>query len=857
MSATITQNAAFDHRFILELKIDASGQVKLKDQQLGRKDTLQGKLLGQLYPGIRVARVSVPYELTKYEQSVVENSMSRLHFGGVDYKLVGASGSAKDGKFYFVDQAHAGPIAERFQHWPEAAIVYFAILVSDCKLMVEESNLRIAVVKDHVFGTNDCRGWARESLYQRLKIGTNRFCQFRLAFDTSEPKQAKGALKAMSDRVADRLGVDVILPESACKPALKGSVHFLSSMGTSGRTFKGPAILGIKQISRQSEFGSSYTLIEHASEEALQFELKLHALGRIKKMRRAWDEGDYQALFDVVGRSEATAFDDGASFDPDALDREPDPTEGCDPVDAVLLADREGYAINIPYVFNQLNRKLARWAFRACTGADLRLPSFALADDGVLIEHREKILSASDWIPQDGSITSLAAEMGLCIRYPIRMQEDLLPLRHLSNPELLPALQKALGTASLDESEVAYIFRQQLRMEGTYILHSATASRNGGDFDFDTICVMASDQFPRFIAGRIAYGENFHQEKTKLKKAKSPWWNVEPVAMKARGNKIGAITDLKTSCLAAGRPDLAYKLVEQLQNALDALKHRVEVDESVIGEIRKEVAPAPWLRYKRERRVSDLPAYLEVAGTDKVGRLYNVLRKEIGFLPDETGNGFEERRGIEDFRGLFTGEHVTREMFDECTLVNSIYGDVASRIVEREEEVKQKLKDAQAQWEAVRQSDDKDKKRAAVLERNKAHAALREHEQETKEQFKSLHLFIHYWAQGKENRRAWAQAMNSVVTGGSGSGAVLFQAFPQEVVDVFAERTKGQRVRVRMPKTVNGYVWFDDLKRAFLVERKANPEGPECEKRIFLFQYKGERSVVLENTSVPVEAGHS
>ena len=53
--------------------------------------------------------------------------------------------------------------------------MYFAILVSDCKLMVEEPNLRIAVVKDHVLGTNDCRGWARESLYRKLKIGTNRF----------------------------------------------------------------------------------------------------------------------------------------------------------------------------------------------------------------------------------------------------------------------------------------------------------------------------------------------------------------------------------------------------------------------------------------------------------------------------------------------------------------------------------------------------------------------------------------------------------------------------------------------------------------------------------------------------------
>ena len=59
MTANRTQNAALDQRLILELRIDASGEVTRKPTKLGRKDTLEGKLLGQLYPGIRVARVSV------------------------------------------------------------------------------------------------------------------------------------------------------------------------------------------------------------------------------------------------------------------------------------------------------------------------------------------------------------------------------------------------------------------------------------------------------------------------------------------------------------------------------------------------------------------------------------------------------------------------------------------------------------------------------------------------------------------------------------------------------------------------------------------------------------------------------
>jgi hypothetical protein len=159
--------------------------------------------------------------------------------------------------------------------------VYFSILISDCKLVIEQPDLRIVVVEDHVLGTNDCRGWIRESLYRKLHLSPDRFCQFRLAFDAREPKQAKGALKAMSDRVADRLAVDVILPESACKPNLKGGSCFLPRVGTSGRLYPGPAVLGIKQWSRVSEYGSSYTLVEHASELAYCGNLELLIVFRV------------------------------------------------------------------------------------------------------------------------------------------------------------------------------------------------------------------------------------------------------------------------------------------------------------------------------------------------------------------------------------------------------------------------------------------------------------------------------------------------------------------------------------------------------------------------------------------------
>ncbi len=846
MTANMTQSVNDQSKIILELSIDAFGLVTRKEPELSRRDTLEGTLLLQIYPGIKVARVSVPTELDAYEQSLVEGRMANLTYQGVQYKLAGASGAAKDGRFYFVDAAHAKSIAERFQHWPEAAMVYFSILISDCKTVIEEPNMTVLVVKDHILGTNDCRGWLRESLYRKLQLPQDRFVQFRLAFDAREPKQAKGAVKAMSDRVADKLGVDIILPESSCKPELKGSGRFIPQAKTTGRLVQGPVILGYKQASRKTVYGSSYTLVENASEEALRTEIIPPTVEEVRQVRRAWEDNDYTALLKLLGRNEEEeiGFDDRfdtESFDDTAVTAS---QEGCDPSEAVLMADKSGTAIRIPFVANQINRKLARWAFRAMTGGTLRLPAFALVDDGVLIQHEGKIYSASDWIPKDSAVTSLTSEQSLCVRYPIRMQEDLLPVRHLSDDELVPRLTEALGRSDLSEGAIRHILRTQLRMHGTYILHSETAAKNGGDFDYDTICTIPSDRFPKFVQGRIAYGEHFtNPEKTKTK-ARSQWWNVHLVAMKARGNKIGSITDLKTSCVAAGRIDLAYELVIQLQNALDSLKHKVSVDEEVVREIRKQVNPAPWLRYKRERRVTDMPMHLDVAGTDKVGRMYNVVRKELGDLE-------QEKVTMEDFRGLFRGHSVSKEMFKECELVNNVFGTVASSIAEREDKLRLELNNAQAFWDAVRQSPDKEVRKSAVIARNKAQAAVWESEQEAKKQFRSLNLFMHFWAEGKEdNRAAWAQAMAHVVTNGKGTGAALFHTFPQEIVDVFAAETGGESVPVRKPKTIDGYVEFDEEQRAYLIVIIPNPGFEDTKKAIFLFQYTGNRELVFEDTRI-------
>ncbi len=407
-------------------------------------------------------------------------------------------------------------------------------------------------------------------------------------------------------------------------------------------------------------------------------------------------------------------------------------------------------------------------------------------------------------MPAEAAITSLASKHGLVVRYPIRMKEDLLPVHCLSTSEIVPLLSQYLAGRGIhleaaDARKVVDLVEQQLRLEGTLSLHSKTASKNGGDFDFDYVCLIEGNRFPRWVESRFAEPDRPSQEKQKLTKRKSPWWNLPQVAMSARGNQIGSITDLITSCLAAGQPDLAYSLVEELQAALDGLKHGTEPDAKVIASIRSQVKRAPWLELKKARKVSDMPLHLETSETDKAGRLYNRVRREIEDL-------FGESAPLAQFKGLISGCTFSREMFAECQLVNRCWAAAVTAILEKQQRLNEAANQAQAQYVAA-QDKDPLAKNQAFLHRNHAYAALREFEDKSIEEFRELVYFAQKWAMGKtENRSGWAQALLHIVSGGKGRGALLFQTFAQELVDSLVEKTGGRPVVIEVPELPDGEV---------------------------------------------------
>ena len=869
---------------IQNLEIDRNGRIAPRLHDL---EPLENTLLSVLYPGIKVASVNVPAEpLDDYEESQVENALARLVFKGVHYKLVGASGSAKKGKFYFVDQEHSRAIAERFQHWPQAAIVYFGILVSPCKVMMEAPDSRVLVVPDRTLGTNDCRGWIRRSLFQRLqekhdeellalqidrlrrerhgtvrdedldeqersillrdakreisgkRMPEGRFYQFRMAFSNT---QAKGAFKIMEDDVSDALEADFVLPESAVKPGLKMPAVMYSIIGP-GRRFAGNVMVGIREVSRQLEFESSYTLVEHAPEDSIQLEILPQAMKQVARLSEAVGQGRYEELLELLGR-----HPDKVSAD--LLDQ--DGNEEFRVVEGLLLADASGEIVRHPYVNNQLNKLLARWAFKTATGGGFRLPAFALMDDGYLFLKDGHVFSGSDWIPEHTAIVPLASKHGLCVRYPIRMVDDLLPFGNMPADEIVSQLNAelnkdlCLSNCTLTDTEVRDLVARQLRLEGTYVLHSETAKKNGGDYDFDWICVVEEDRFPRFVKDRFARGLGQQQGKNKANKARDPWFNLEHVAMKARGNHIGSITDLMTSCRAAGRDDLAQQLAVELQNALDSLKWQVQPDLKLVAEVRQQIRQAPWLRCKNERRVSDLPLHVETEKTDRVGHLYNHVRKQIEDL-------LTNKAPIEAFKALVVGEDVTRQMLEDCRFINRVYAAMVGKIAERRELLKKQLEKARAEWEAVRQSSDKELRRQKLFASNQAHGACRADEERGKYEMKAILALIRIWAQNKtENRAAWLQALNRVVcTGERSTGSILFLAFPQELILKLAERTGGKAVRVHIPRLYEGFVRIDDQGRTFLVDPLKNGG----QKHTFLFKYADGKILLDDDKSEQTQA---
>jgi len=320
-----------------------------------------------------------------------------------------------------------------------------------------------------------------------------------------------------------------------------------------------------------------------------------------------------------------------------------------------------------------------------------------------------------------------------------------------------------------------------------------------------------------------------------------------------KGNRIGSITNQMISCYPAGKIEEAYQLVDQLQNELDSLKWGTEVDQNVMTEIRKKVPLAPWLRFKDEERISRMPLHVEVLETDKVGLLYNHVRKQVEDF-------FAAKLSVADFHGLIMGESFTREMSKECQLLARMYGKQVKELLEERDRLDKALDQAEAELQAKR--DDPDTRHELYARRNGARNAVYAFKERFRADFKALKSVIRSWADGKrENRRGWCQALHVVICGGHSNGSLLFYAFPQEVIDKIGERTGSTPIQVKIPEAIDGQVRLDEDGRVFFVTPLPNGDGTTTPHEMLLLEIKDKGRIVRDGRDVgrirpfPLRAG--
>src|SRR5262249_3531694 len=211
-----------------------------------------------------------------------------------------------------------------------------------------------------------------------------------------------------------------------------------------------------------------------------------------------------------------------------------------------------------------------------------------------------------------------------------------------------------------------------------------------------------------------------------------------------------------------------------------------------------------------KQRISEMDEHLSITERDKIGKLYNFLRKELGRYFSE-----DAVAPLSDFRGLIGGADFTSEIFAECSTVNKYYGTVVTQILSRRRELWEQLEKANADVEAKK--DDTEARKQAIFRRNQASAAFATYEQRSREEMRALIDHVRIWAQEKNGTRlAYLSALHAIVCRERrpdperqlvpGTGSIVFYAFPQEIVNQIAERTGGRPVTVEIPNLCDGEV---------------------------------------------------
>ena len=111
-----------------------------------------------------------------------------------------------------------------------------------------------------------------------------------------------------------------------------------------------------------------------------------------------------------------------------------------------------------------------------------------------------------------------------------------------------------------------------------------------------------------------------------------------------------------------------------------------------------------------------------------------------------------------------------------------------------------------------------------------------------------IHL-VRKWAERKSaNACDWLAALYAITCKGSKStGSIVFYAFPQELVNMIADRTGGRQVTVSIPDLISGEVWIDEDGNVYLLDQIDDGQGQVVERETFLMQVTRDGDLVYDH----------
>jgi hypothetical protein len=180
--------------------------------------------------------------------------------------------------------------------------------------------------------------------------------------------------------------------------------------------------------------------------------------------------------------------------------------------------------------------------------------------------------------------------------------------------------------------------------------------------------------------------------------------------------------------------------------------------------------------------------------TDNVGFMYNALGTDLATM---LGAPMQ----INQFQGLMVGNTPTKEMLSECRTVYHAFSAGHAMLRKVMKQKQDRVEELAAQFKAAKEQGNQESVRTLRKQLSRAATDVRVTTQRQKDQSAFLISMVALWGNGKtENRAPWTQAMHTVISAGTGSGSIVFHAFPQEAINAIAERTGGIRSDVATKK---------------------------------------------------------